>query len=43
VTGPVLALGREQMLSEWVRRKARASAGEAERAWWEEVLGALAL
>jgi cell volume regulation protein A len=42
VTGPVLALGREQLLSEWVRRKARASAGE-ERAWWEEVLGALAL
>src|SRR6185503_2886805 len=43
VTGPVLALGREQLLSEWVRRKARAAAGEAERSWWEEVLGALAL
>lgn len=43
VTGPVLALGRERLLSEWVRRKARAAAGEAERAWWEEVLGALAL
>jgi cell volume regulation protein A len=43
VTGPVLALGREQLLSDWVRRKARAAAGEAERAWWEEVLGALAL
>ena len=43
VTGPVLALGREHLLSEWVRRKARAAAGEAERAWWEEVLGALAL
>src|SRR5215212_8448077 len=43
VTGPVLALGREQLLSQWVRRKARAAAGEAERAWWEEVLGALAL
>ncbi len=43
VTGPVLALGREQLLSEWVRRKARAAVGEAERAWWEEVLGALAL
>ncbi len=42
VTGPLLALGRERLLSEWVRRKARASAGE-ERAWWEEVLGALAL
>lgn len=43
VTGPVLALGRERLLSEWVRRKARAAGGEAERAWWEEVLGALAL
>lgn len=43
VTGPLLALGREQLLSEWVRRKARAAAGDAERAWWEEVLGALAL
>jgi potassium/hydrogen antiporter len=43
VTGPVLALGREQLLSEWVRRKARSAVGEAERAWWEEVLGALAL
>jgi potassium/hydrogen antiporter len=43
VTGPVLALGRERLLSEWVRRKARAAPSEAERAWWEEVLGALAL
>jgi cell volume regulation protein A len=43
VTGPVLALGRERLLSEWVRRKARAAASEAERSWWEEVLGALAL
>jgi cell volume regulation protein A len=43
VTGPVLALGREQLLSEWVRRKARGATGDAERAWWEEVLGALAL
>ena len=43
VTGPVLALGREQLLSQWVRRKARAAVNDAERAWWEEVLGALAL
>ncbi len=43
VTGPLLALGREQLLSDWVRRRARTAAGEAERAWWEEVLGALAL
>jgi cell volume regulation protein A len=43
VTGPVLALGREQLLSQWVRRKARAARSDAERSWWEEVLGALAL
>jgi potassium/hydrogen antiporter len=43
VTGPVLALGRERLLSQWVRRKARTASSEAERAWWEEVLGALAL
>ena len=43
VTGPLLALGREQLLSEWVRRRARNAKSDAERAWWEEVLGALAL
>lgn len=43
VTGPMLALGREQLLSDWVRRRARAARSDAERAWWEEVLGALAL
>ncbi len=43
VTGPLLALGREQLLSQWVRRKARSAASDEERAWWEEVLGALAL
>lgn len=43
VTGPLLALGREQLLSDWVRRKARTATSDAERSWWEEVLGALAL
>lgn len=43
VTGPLLAIGREQLLSQWVRRRARTAATDAERAWWEEVLGALAL
>jgi cell volume regulation protein A len=42
VTGPTLALGREQLLSQWVRRRARSATDAAERAWWEEVLGALA-
>lgn len=43
VTGPLLALGREQLLSQWVRRRARAATTDAERTWWEEVLGALVL
>jgi len=42
VTGPVLAIGRTEMLTDWVRRKARAAATEPERAWWEEVMGAIA-
>jgi potassium/hydrogen antiporter len=43
VTGPVLALGSRQALSDWVRRRIRSGVGETERVWWEEVLGALAL
>jgi len=42
VTGPLLALGRERLLSEWVRRRVRSARADAERAWWEEVLGAIA-
>jgi cell volume regulation protein A len=42
VTGPLLALGREQLLSDWVHRRVRTARDDAERAWWEEVLGALA-
>ncbi len=42
VTGPSLAIGRTEMLSDWTRRKARAARTDAERAWWEECLGALA-
>ena len=43
VTGPVLALGSRQALSDWVRRRIRSGVGDTERVWWEEVLGALAL
>jgi cell volume regulation protein A len=42
VTGPLLALGRERLLSDWVRRRVRSARADAERAWWEEVLGAIA-
>ena len=43
VTGPVLALGSRQAVSDWVRRRIRSGVGDTERVWWEEVLGALAL
>jgi potassium/hydrogen antiporter len=43
VTGPVLALGSRQALSDWVRRRIRSGVSDTERVWWEEVLGALAL
>jgi cell volume regulation protein A len=43
VTGPHLALGGRQHLSAWVRRRRRAARTDAERAWWEEVLGAIAV
>jgi potassium/hydrogen antiporter len=43
VTGPVTALGGRDLVDGWVRRRARNAADEPERAWWEEVLGALAL
>jgi cell volume regulation protein A len=43
ITGPLLAIGREELMSQWVRRKARNASSDAERAWWEEVLGALAI
>jgi potassium/hydrogen antiporter len=43
VTGPVLAVGSRQALSDWIRRRMRAGVGDSERVWWEEVLGAIAL
>ena len=43
ITGPVLALGSRQALSDWVRRRIRSGVSDTERVWWEEVLGALAL
>ncbi len=43
VTGPLLARGGRAMLSDWARRRIRGGVSEAERRWWEDVLGALAL
>jgi potassium/hydrogen antiporter len=43
VTGPVVAVGSRQALTDWVRRRIRSGVRDSERVWWEEVLGALAL
>jgi potassium/hydrogen antiporter len=43
VTGPVMAVGSRQALTDWVRRRVRSGVRDSERVWWEEVLGALAL
>jgi potassium/hydrogen antiporter len=43
VTGPVVAVGSRQALSDWIRRRIRSGVSDNERVWWEEVLGALAL
>jgi cell volume regulation protein A len=43
VTGPVVAVGSRQALTDWVRRRIRSGVRDNERVWWEEVLGALAL
>jgi cell volume regulation protein A len=43
VTGPVMAVGSRQALTDWVRRRIRSGVRDNERVWWEEVLGALAL
>jgi potassium/hydrogen antiporter len=42
VTGPVLLLGGRLAVQQHARRRLSRSAGDAERAWWQEVVGALA-
>jgi cell volume regulation protein A len=42
ITGPVVAVGSRQALTDWVRRRIRSGVEDNERVWWEEVLGALA-
>jgi cell volume regulation protein A len=41
-TGPVVAVGSAVALQTAARRRLASSADEAERAWWREVIGALA-
>jgi cell volume regulation protein A len=42
-TGPVVAIGPTQPLQEFARRRLGRADDDAERAWWREVIGALAL
>ncbi len=41
-SGPVFAAGPRRPVQDAARRRLRAAADEAERAWWREVIGALA-
>jgi cell volume regulation protein A len=43
VTGPVLAVGGARLVELHARRRLAHSGDDAERAWWQEVLGAVAL
>src|SRR4051794_23797244 len=43
VTGPFLAAGGARSLEAHARRRLARTADDAERAWWQEVLGAVAL
>lgn len=41
-TGPVVALGSPALVQDAARRRLRTAAGDAEEAWWRDVIGALA-
>jgi cell volume regulation protein A len=43
VTGPLLAVGSAAQLQAHARRRAGLTDSDAERAWWQEVIGALAV
>jgi cell volume regulation protein A len=43
ITGPTVAVGGRELLTQHARRQLRKSSSDAERAWWEEAIGALAL
>ena len=42
VTGPAVAAGSARQLQDYARRRVSASRSGAERAWWQDVIGALA-
>jgi potassium/hydrogen antiporter len=41
ITGPLLAVGPPRLLERHIRRQLHVAASEQERAWWQEVAGAL--
>jgi cell volume regulation protein A len=43
ITGPTVAVGGRDLLTQHARRQLRKATSDAERAWWEETVGALAL
>jgi potassium/hydrogen antiporter len=43
ITGPTVAVGGRELLTQHARRQLRKATSDAERAWWEETVGALAL
>jgi cell volume regulation protein A len=42
ITGPALAMGAAAQVQRYARRRLSAELTDAERAWWQEVVGALA-
>jgi potassium/hydrogen antiporter len=42
VSGPLLAVGGASQLQRYARRRLADESDEAARAWWQEVIGALA-
>jgi cell volume regulation protein A len=43
VSGPSLAVGGRLQVADYARRRLRRATDDRERAWWEEVIGALAI
>jgi cell volume regulation protein A len=42
VTGPSMAVGSASDLQRYARRRLEKATSEAERGWWQEVIGAVA-
>jgi hypothetical protein len=42
VTGPFVATGAASQVQRYARRRLGRAASEAERSWWQDVIGALA-